>query len=92
MTERVMEGVPGFAMPDAGFFLWVPVGARDDHDAEAAALRLWRETGVRVLPGHYLAREVDGATPGRDRLRVALVAPIEECEDGLTRMRACLFE
>ena len=92
MAERVMGGVPGFEMPEAGFFLWVPVGARNEGDAEAAALRLWRETGVRVLPGHYLAREVDGATPGRDRLRVALVAPIEECEDGLTRMRACLFE
>ena len=92
MAERVMDGVPGFAMPEAGFFLWVPVGARDGRDAEAAALRLWRETGVRVLPGHYLAREVDGATPGADRLRVALVAPLDECEDGLTRMRACLFD
>ena len=92
MAARVMDGVPGFSMPDAGFFLWVPVGPKDGHDAEAATLRLWRETGVRVLPGSYLAREVDGAVPGRDRLRVALVAPLEECEDGLARLRHCLFE
>ena len=92
MAARVLDGVPRFTMPEAGFFLWVPVGERDGFDAEAATLRLWRETGVRVLPGHYLAREVGGETPGRERLRVALVAPIEECEDGLTRLRACLFE
>ena len=40
-----------------GFFLWLRVG-----DGEAAALRLWREAGVRVLPGGYLGR-ADG---GRD--------------------------
>ena len=92
MAEAVLGDVPRFTMPEAGFFLWVPVGARDGFDAETACLRLWRETGVRTLPGHYLALEVDGETPGRDRLRVALVAPIEECEDGLTRLRACLFD
>ena len=92
MAARVLDGVPRFTMPEAGFFLWVPVGERDGFDAEAATLRLWRETGVRVLPGHFLAREVAGAMPGRDRLRVALVAPIDECEDGLTRLRACLFD
>ena len=45
----------------AGFFLWLDVG-----DGEAVALRLWRETGVRVLPGGYLGRATaDGANPGQ---------------------------
>ena len=35
-------------------------------DGEAAALRLWRETGVRVLPGGYLGRATaTAAQPGR---------------------------
>ena len=46
---------------------------------------------VRVLPGAYLAREVDGVTPGADRLRVAMVAPEDEMRDGLTRLRSCLY-
>lgn len=87
MAARVLDGVPGAAMPEAGFFLWLPAMG----DAEEATVRLWREAGVQVLPGHYLAREVDGRAPGRDRLRAALVGPLGECEDGLRRMRACLY-
>ena len=88
MAARVLDGVPGAAMPEGGFFLWLPAGG----DAEEAALRLWREAGVKVLPGHYLAREVAGEAPGRDRLRAALVAPMDECEDGLRRLRARLYD
>ena len=88
MAARVLDGVPGAAMPEGGFFLWLPAMG----DAEEAAIRLWREAGVKVLPGHYLAREVDGHAPGRDRLRVALVAPLDECEDGLRRLRARLYD
>lgn len=88
MAARVLDGVPGVRMPEGGFFLWLPATG----DAEAAATRLWREAGVRALPGHYLAREVNGAAPGRDRLRAALVAPLAECEDGLRRLRACLYD
>ena len=36
-------------MPEGGFFLWLPVD-----DGEAAAVKLWRETGVRVLPGYFV--------------------------------------
>jgi aspartate/methionine/tyrosine aminotransferase len=79
--------VPGYTAPQAGFFLWLPV-----EDGEAAAVKLWQETGVRVLPGAYLAREVNGQTPGADRIRVAMVAEQEEMRDGLTRLKACLYE
>jgi len=45
-----------------------------------------------VLPGAYLAREVDGVTPGADRIRVALVAEENEMREGLMRLKACLYE
>ena len=86
MADEILGDVPGYRPPQAGFFLWLPV-----EDGEAAALKLWRETGVRVLPGAYLAREVDGVTPGADRLRVAMVAEEQEMRDGLTRLRSCLY-
>ncbi|MHA6345086.1 aminotransferase class I/II-fold pyridoxal phosphate-dependent enzyme [Roseivivax sp. CAU 1761] len=85
-AAEIFAGVPGFAVPEAGFFLWLPV-----EDGEAAALRLWRETGVRVLPGAYLSRDTAQGNPGRGYIRVALVAPRAELRDGLVRLRGCLF-
>jgi aspartate/methionine/tyrosine aminotransferase len=86
MADEILGDVPGYVAPQAGFFLWLPVA-----DGEAAALKLWRETGVRVLPGAYLARDVDGTTPGADRIRVAMVAEQQEMRDGLMRLKACLY-
>ena len=70
----------------AGFFLWLPVP-----DGEAAALQLWRETGIRVLPGAYLARDVDSQNPGKGFVRVAMVTPIDEIQAALIRLRDCLY-
>lgn len=87
IADEILSGVPGYAPPAAGFFLWLPV-----EDGEAAALKLWTETGVRVLPGAYLAQEAGGENPGKGYIRVAMVAPEDEMADALTRLRACLFE
>lgn len=86
IADRIFGNVPGYASPEAGFFLWLPV-----EDDEAAALRLWRETGVRVLPGSYLAQNVAGTNPGQDYIRVALVAPKDETTRGLEAIRNCLY-
>jgi len=60
-------------------------------DGEEAALKLWRETGVRVLPGAYLSRDVAGENPGAGYIRVALVAPKDETQRGLSLLRDCLY-
>jgi aspartate/methionine/tyrosine aminotransferase len=77
-------------IPPAGFFLWLP--APPGMDGEAAALMLWRETGVKVLPGAYLARDTPGGNPGRGYVRAALVAPQDETVEGLTRLRDRFYE
>ncbi|MCB1337925.1 MAG: aminotransferase class I/II-fold pyridoxal phosphate-dependent enzyme [Maritimibacter sp.] len=87
LADAIFDGVDGYMSPEAGFFLWLPVD-----DSEAAALRLWLETGVRVLPGAYLAREVDGVNPGQKYLRVALVAPKDETGAALTAIRRALYD
>jgi aspartate/methionine/tyrosine aminotransferase len=86
IADRILGNVPGYASPEAGFFLWLPVA-----DDEAATLKLWRETGVRVLPGGYLAQDRDGTNPGKGYIRVAMVAPRAETERGLELIRACLY-
>jgi aspartate/methionine/tyrosine aminotransferase len=87
IADEVFDGVDGYAAPQAGFFLWLPV-----EDGERAALKLWAETGVRVLPGAYLARDVAGENPGRGYIRVALVAPKDETRAALTTIRRALYD
>ena len=86
LADAIFAGMQGYQSPEGGFFLWLPVP-----DGEAAALKLWRETGVRVLPGAYLSRDVGGANPGQGYIRVALVAPKDEMQRGLTTLRDCLY-
>ncbi len=86
LADQVFASVQGCSAPEAGFFLWLPVD-----DGEAAALRLWRETGVRVLPGAYLSRDIGGDNPGKGYIRVAMVAPKQEMQRGLIRLRDCLY-
>ena len=86
IADQVFSGLQGFQTPEGGFFLWLPVD-----DGEAAALKLWRETGVRVLPGAYLSRDAGGQNPGKNYVRVALVAPKTEMQRGLIQLRDCLY-
>ncbi|MES2665362.1 MAG: aminotransferase class I/II-fold pyridoxal phosphate-dependent enzyme [Pseudomonadota bacterium] len=87
VADQVFAGMQGYQNPEGGFFLWLPVP-----DGEQAALKLWQQTGVRVLPGAYLSRDVAGDNPGAGYVRVALVAPKEETQRGLTMLRDCLYD
>ncbi len=86
VADQILGSVRGYQAPEAGFFLWLPVD-----DGEAATLRLWRETGVRVLPGAYLSQGKPGRNPGEGFIRVALVAPKENTRRALTSLRDCLY-
>ncbi len=86
IADQIFDGLPGYHSPQAGFFLWLPV-----EDGEAAALKLWQETGVRVLPGAYLGREAAGENPGTGYIRVAMVAHEDELQRGLTLIHDCLY-
>ena len=86
VADEVFAGVPGYHSPEAGFFLWLPV-----EDGEEAALKLWTETGVRVLPGAYLSRDTEAGNPGKGYIRVALVAPKSQVQDALIKVRDCLY-
>ena len=59
-------------------------------DSEKTTLDLWKETGVRVLPGAYLAQEKNGRNPGQNFIRVALVAQHNVTGEALTKIRSFL--
>jgi len=90
-ADHIFAEIDAYRSPEAGFFLWLKVG-----NGERFALELWKETGVRTLPGAYLSREVGEAgrtvNPGAEYIRVALVAPMEEMIRGLTRLRDFLVK
>jgi len=91
LAGQIFAGLQGFAVPEGGFFLWLPVPESLHEDGEQAALTLWTKTGVRVLPGAYLSREANGFNPGKAYIRVALVGPSDETQRGLTALRDCLY-
>jgi N-succinyldiaminopimelate aminotransferase len=88
-AARIFGNGLGFYRPAGGFFLWLDVG-----DGEAATKKLWREAGVKVLPGGYLARTPSGkdaaSNPGNSYIRVALVHDQARTAEALTRIKQTL--
>ncbi|MCH8552975.1 MAG: succinyldiaminopimelate transaminase [Natronospirillum sp.] len=80
----ILDGVMDVQMPDAGFYLWAGTPISDTEFAR----RLYQEQHVTVLPGSYVGREIDGVNPGANRVRMALVAGLSECEEAARRIRA----
>ena len=85
-AQRRLGNRFGFYRPAGGFFLWLDVG-----DGEAATSKLWREAGVKVLPGGFLAvADADGRNPADAYIRLALVHPEEIVDQALARVAETL--
>jgi aspartate/methionine/tyrosine aminotransferase len=85
LAQRMLGNRAGLRIPEGGFFLWLEVG-----DGEETALKLWRDAGVRVLPGAYMGRETEAgksrSNPGFSYIRVALVNDLSTIMAALERM------
>jgi N-succinyldiaminopimelate aminotransferase len=68
--------------PDASFYLWAGTPGPDD----VFVRDLLTHTNVTLLPGSYVGRTVEGVNPGLNRIRIALVAPLEDCVEGAQRI------
>ena len=50
-------------------------------------MKLYKEAGVRVVPGSYLARaQHDGSNPGAGYIRLALVSDSESTAEAMHRL------
>ena len=78
----ILSPVMNVSLPEAGFYLWAETPISDTEFAR----RLFDEKNVTVLPGSFLARDNDNGNPGSNRIRMALVAPIEECINAAHRI------
>jgi N-succinyldiaminopimelate aminotransferase len=89
LADQIIGDRYGYRRPAGGFFLWLDVSAYGG--SEAATQRLWREAGLRVVPGRYLAcDQTDGSNPGADYVRVAMVQNKEITAEALHRLVAVL--
>ena len=79
----ILSPVIDLSLPDAGFYLWLNTPIDD----EAFAKNLYSQQNVTVLPGSYLSRESNGINPGQNHVRLALVAPFDECVTAAKRIK-----
>ncbi len=79
----ILSDVIEIEQPDASFYLW-PKTQMDD---ELFTKGLYAQQNVTVLPGKYLSRDTAGINPGSNRIRMALVAELEQCREAAKRIR-----
>lgn len=85
----ILASVMDVALPDASFYLWAKVPAHIAGGSDESFTKaLLAQYNVAVLPGSFLAREAQGVNPGQGRIRMALVAGVDECIEAAERIKA----
>lgn len=79
---EILKPIMNVEKPEAGFYLWPDIGTDD----EIFTRDIYAQQNLKVVPGSYLARSVDGVNPGSQRIRMALVASMEECIEAANRI------
>lgn len=82
----LLQEVLDVQLPDAAFYLWAKVDHLHGISDTEFARGLYEKYNVIVLPGSYLAREAHGTNPGQNRIRMALVAEVDECLEAANRI------
>ena len=69
--------------PPASFYIWLKTILSDTEFAQ----RLFAQENITVLPGSFLSRDFNDINPGQNHIRIALVAPLEECVEAAHRLK-----
>lgn len=89
LADQIVGDRYGYRRPAGGFYLWLDVSACGGD--EAVTVKLWREAGLRVIPGSYLARnDASGRNPGAGYIRIAMVQDKATTAEALHRLVAAL--
>ncbi|MDM8560421.1 succinyldiaminopimelate transaminase [Candidatus Parabeggiatoa sp. HSG14] len=83
---EILTPIMSVTRPPASFYLWPKTPIADDVFAQ----ELFKQQNVTVLPGRFLSRTAHGTNPGQNRIRIALVASLEECVEAARRIRTFL--
>lgn len=80
---EILNPVLELTPPAASFYLWPKL---PDSDTSFAS-KLYTSENIKVLPGSFLSRDINDINPGEKRIRIALVAEVEECEEAANRIK-----
>ncbi|WP_027157049.1 succinyldiaminopimelate transaminase [Methylobacter luteus] len=80
----ILADICTISKPPAGFYIWLKVPIADTEFTQ----QLFAQENVTVLPGSFLSREFNGINPGQNHVRIALVAPLDECIDAARRIKS----
>src|SRR5437762_13532237 len=85
LADQILGNRYGYRRPAGGFCVWLDVSQHGGD--EVATVKLYKDAGVRVVPGSYLARpQLDGTNPGAGYIRLALVSDGETTAEALHRL------
>ena len=85
LADQILGSRYGYRRPAGGFCVWLDISALGND--EALTVKLYKDAGVRVLPGTYLARQqADGSNPGDGYIRLALVQDSDTIAEALHRL------
>ncbi len=79
----ILQDVCAIEKPPASFYIWLKTPISDTQFAQI----VFEKQNVTVLPGSFLSREFEGINPAQDHIRIALVAPLDECIEAAKRIR-----
>jgi N-succinyldiaminopimelate aminotransferase len=79
----ILKDVCTINKPPASFYVWLKTSIADADFAR----RLFEQENITVLPGSYLSRDANGINPGKNHVRIALVAPVDECTEAANRIK-----
>ena len=82
-VHSILNPILPVNIPPASFYLWVKTPVSDEKFAQ----KLYAEQHISVLPGSYLSRKINSANPGKDFVRMALVAELDECIEAAQRIK-----
>ena len=83
----ILQDVCDIEKPPASFYIWLKTPISDTQFAQI----VFEKQNVTVLPGSFLSREFDGVNPAQDHVRIALVAPLDECIEAAKRIREVIL-
>lgn len=88
MAIDLLQPVIQTDYPEGGFYLWLKTPVDDTQFCKL----LYKKQNITVLPGSYLSRHADQLNPGKNRIRLALVEPFEQCQLATQRLREFIIE
>ena len=79
----ILAKVCTITRPPASFYVWLKTPITDTDFTQ----RLFAQENITVLPGSFLSRDSENINPGANHVRIALVAPLEECIEAAERIK-----